>query len=182
MARSDSKNRLSPPLMQVFRGAHQARDAKKKLDLRDESGERVIAGRRASGRTAITEPMLRREVALDLANLMNSINLSSSLDLHKYDKVRKSILNYGFPDIAHRSIDEVSVDDIKDEIEAVLSQFEPRLAKESIEIARDKTVDSADLKIRFIVRADLCCDPLNVPVEFVADLEVDTGKILINRL
>jgi type VI secretion system protein ImpF len=37
------------------------------------------------------------------------------------------------------------------------------------------------MKIRFVVRDDLACDPLNVPVEFVADLELDTGKILLNR-
>jgi type VI secretion system protein ImpF len=168
--------------MYAFRGAHQARDAKKKLDLRDETGERVIAGRRAAGRAAITEPVLRREVAVDLGNLMNTVNLASSLDLHKFSRVRSSILNYGFPDVAHRSIDEESLADIKDEIDTVLSQFEPRLAKDSIEIARDESIHSAELKIRFIVRADLCCDPLNVPVEFVADLELDTGKIHITRL
>jgi len=41
---------------------------------------------------------------------------------------------------------------------------------------------AADLKVRFIVRADLFCEPLNVPIEFVADVEVDTGKIMIARL
>ena len=46
MAGRDKKDRLSPPLMYAFRGAHEARDAKKKLDLRDEAGERVIANRR----------------------------------------------------------------------------------------------------------------------------------------
>ena len=33
-----------------------------------------------------------------------------------------------------------------------------------------------------MVRADLLCDPVNVPVEFVADVELDSGKIKINRL
>ena len=46
--------------MYAFRGAHAARDAKVKLDLRDEAGERIIAGRRAAVRTAITEPTLIR--------------------------------------------------------------------------------------------------------------------------
>ena len=43
------KDRLSPPLMLAFRNAYAARDARKKLDLRDASGERVIASRRAAG-------------------------------------------------------------------------------------------------------------------------------------
>ena len=42
--------------------------------------------------------------------------------------------------------------------------------------------DGAELKLRFMVRAELFCDPLNVPVEFVADVELDTGKISVNRL
>ena len=35
--------------------------------------------------------------------------------------------------------------------------------------------------MRFIVRADLTCDPVHVPVEFIADI-VETGRIMINRL
>jgi type VI secretion system protein ImpF len=60
--------------------------------------------------------------------------------------------------------------------------FEPRLAADSIQVTRDVTVDAAELKVRFLVRADLLCEPLNVPVEFVADVEMDSGKILITRL
>ena len=77
------KDRLSPPLMYAFRSAHEARDAKKKLDLRDESGERVIASRRTAARAAITEPTLRREVARDLDALMNTIALESTQDLRR---------------------------------------------------------------------------------------------------
>ena len=43
-------------------------------------------------------------------------------------------------------------------------------------------VDASELQIRFLVRADLKCDPLNVPVEFVADVEVESGKVKIDRL
>ena len=42
---------------------------------------------------------------------------NSAEDLTEFDSVRKSILNYGLPDIVHRTIDETSVDDIRDEIE-----------------------------------------------------------------
>jgi type VI secretion system protein ImpF len=53
---------------------------------------------------------------------------------------------------------------------------------DTIRVERDHTVRLEALKIRFVVRADLSCTPLNVPVEFVADIQVDTGKISINRL
>ena len=43
--------------------------------------------------------------------------------------MRKSILNFGFPDIAHRSIDEISVNDVSHEIATVLMNYEPRLLR-----------------------------------------------------
>lgn len=182
MSTIGKKERLSPPLMHAFRSAYEARDSKKKLDLRDESGERIIANRRTTARVAITEPTLRREVARDLDSLMNTIALESTQDLRASEYVRRSILNFGFPDIAHRSIDEISVNDVSHEIATVLMNYEPRLLRDTIQVQRDSTIDSADLKVRFIVRADLACEPLNVPIEFVADVEVDSGKIVINRL
>src|SRR5262252_931295 len=79
MARLDSKTRLSPPLMHVFRAAHEAKDAKQTIELRNEHGERVLAGRRLRPRHVITEPVLRREVGRDVDNLLNSIALESPI-------------------------------------------------------------------------------------------------------
>jgi type VI secretion system protein ImpF len=168
--------------MYAFRAAHAARDATKKIDLRDEAGERIIAGRLSVARTPISESLLRREVARDLDSLMNTIAFESAEDLSGLDQVRKSILNYGLPDIAHRSIDEHSVDDIENEIKKALMNFEPRLARDSIRASRDKAVGVEELKVRFLVQAVLYCEPVNVPVEFVADFELDSGSIKVGRL
>ena len=182
MSSSAKKDRLSPPLMLAFRSAYAARDAKVKVDLRNEHGERLISGRRASGRTPISEPVLRKEVARDLEALMNTVALESTEDLADFEHVQKSILNYGFPDIAHRSIDEISVDDLAEEIRVALMRYEPRLHRDSIRASRDGTVRAEELKLRFLVHADLCCDPMNIPVEFVADVDLESGGIQVNRL
>jgi len=181
MARVSNKTRLSPPLMHVFRAAHDAKDAKKRVDIRNEAGDRVIAGRRLRVRQVISESVLRREVTRDLDALLNTIALESTVDMSQAEYVRKSILNYGLPDVTHRSIDEIGVDDISQEIRAAVINYEPRLAAASLRVERDMSVDPVELKIRFIVRADLTCDPVNVPVEFTADI-IDAGKILVNRL
>jgi type VI secretion system protein ImpF len=180
MARISSKTRLSPPVMHVFRAAHEARDAKKKLDVRNAAGDRAAASRRLRVGQVITESVLRREVTRDLEVLLNAIALESTLDMSDAPYARKSILNFGLPDITHRTIDEAGVGDVPEEIRTAILNYEPRLAAASIQVERDMSVDPVELKIRFIVRADLTCDPVNVPVEFVADV-IDTGKILINR-
>ena len=182
MALTNRKNRLSPPLMHAFRSAHAERDAKKKLDLRDEAGERVLPGRRLNARVAITELSLRREVARDLEALMNTIAMESSEELELFSAVRKSILNYGFPDVAHRTIDEFGIDGIRGEIQSVLRRYEPRLLPDTVRVTRDQSVTSDDLKLRFVVNADLYCEPLNAPIEFIAELERESGQIIISRL
>jgi len=167
--------------MHVFRTAHEAKDAKRFVDQRNEAGDRIIAGRRLRARQVITESMLRREVSRDLDALLNTIALDATVDMEHAPYVRKSILNFGIPDIAVRTIDENGVNEIPEEIKTAITNYEPRIAADSLRIARDNEVDSVELKIRFVIRAELVCHPVHVPVEFVADI-VEGGKIIVNRL
>jgi type VI secretion system protein ImpF len=96
--------------------------------------------------------------------------------------VRSSILNYGFPDLSWRSLDENGLNDVTREIEIALGDFEPRLDKRSIRARRDMSAREEELKLRFLVKADLLARPVNVPVEFVAEIELDSGKIKIDRV
>jgi type VI secretion system protein ImpF len=165
--------------MYAFRNAHEKRDAEQKLDLRNAAGDRVIAQRRIAPRTTITEPHLRGEVARDLEALMNTVALGSSEDLEPFEAVQRSVLNYGLPDIVHRSIEEASIEEISVEISAALAAYEPRLVSGTVSVARDDRADKTAFEIRFVVHAELMCHPVNVPVEFVADVETDTGTIML---
>jgi type VI secretion system protein ImpF len=167
--------------MYAFRAAHEKRDARQRLDLRDEAGERVIATRRVTTRAPISESGLRREVTADLLDLLNTTNLAAAVDLSEVPEVRSSILNFGFPDLAWRTIDENGLVDVAREIEVALADFEPRLVRESIRARRDANVLTKELKLRFLVKANLRAQPVSVPVEFVAEVELD-GKIRIDRL
>ncbi|HTE94266.1 MAG TPA: type VI secretion system baseplate subunit TssE [Bradyrhizobium sp.] len=181
MANLNRQSRLSPPLMHVFRTAHEAKDAKRIIDQRNEAGERVIAGRRLRARQVITESMLRREVSRDLDALLNTVALDATVDMENAPHVRKSILNFGLSDIALHTIDENSVEEIPDDIRTAIINYEPRIAADTLRIERDKQVDPVELKIRFVICGELVCHPVHVPVEFVADI-VEGGKIVVNRL
>ncbi|HWZ40641.1 MAG TPA: type VI secretion system baseplate subunit TssE [Bradyrhizobium sp.] len=181
MRNSNKQSRLSPPLMHVFRSAHEAKDAKRIIDQRNEAGDRVIASRRLRARQVITESMLRREVSRDLDALLNTIALDATVDMEHAPHVRRSILNFGLPDIANRTIDENRVDKIPDEIRTAIAIYEPRIAPDTLRIARDTELDPVELKIRFVIRGELVCHPVHVPVEFIADI-VESGKIIVNRL
>ena len=180
MADTKRNSRLNPSLMYVFRAAHQAKDAMKRPKWREkDEGELPKLQSRSVQRVAITEATLRREVTRDLEALMNCVSFDSTIDLSEFPIVRKSVLNFGFPDIAVRTIDELDVAGLEPQIEKVLRTDEPRLIAASLRVMRDRRIDPIELKVRYVVHADLSCEPLNVPVEFVADVEVTTGKVHI---
>lgn len=182
MIESRRKDRLSAPLMHAFRSAHAARDAKVKHEVRTADGERVITGRRTFGRSPVTDSVLRREVAIDLETLMNTIAMESSDDLSEFAHVRKSILNFGLPDVSSRTLEDEGVQTIGKDIEEALFNFEPRLDRRSVQARRDESIGHEQLKLRFVVKADLRCEPVNIPVEFVADLDLQSGAIQLSRL
>jgi type VI secretion system protein ImpF len=167
--------------MHVFRAAHAAKDATKALDMRTETGERVVAGRRLRARQVITEPVLRREVSRDLEDLLNTVAMESTVDMSEAEWVRKSVLNFGLPDISHYGVDALAIRKLPDEIRAAIVNYEPRLAAASLQIERDPNPDGDELRVRFLVRADLSCEPVHVPVEFTADITA-AGEITVNRL
>ena len=76
----------------------------------------------------------------------------------------------------------LEVSDLDTEIIDVLRRYEPRLDKGSLRVSRDKSVHPDELKIRYIVQADLICEPLNIPLKFIADVEIVTGKIKFDRI
>lgn len=174
-------DRLAPPLLHAFRAAHGERDSAVPLEIRDR-GERVLSSRRVTSRASISESELRKLVNTDLVALFNTTNLEAIEDLSTAPEVRKSILNFGFPDLVRRTIDENEVNGIAREIETALRDFEPRLEPKSIKARRDHTVTADTLAVRFLVSAELRAQPANVQTEFIAEVEVSSGKIKIDRL
>ena len=173
--------RLLPPLHHVFSEAHRAGDAKKPHDMRDERGERIVSGRRGLSRHPVDENILRDEVSKNLASLLNTVHFAASEDLSDAPEVAKSILNYGIPDLARLTIEDSAVDQIGVEIRAAMIAFEPRINPASIRADRDTSVDSASLSLRFIVYAELWGEPLNIPVEYIAEVDSEFAKFRIER-
>ncbi len=185
MAKVKESERLRAPLMYAFRAAARAGDAKDQQDIR-EGGERVLSGRRAksSRRRALSDAALRNLLAEDVSNLLNTINMESDSSelIGDLKLVKNSILNYGLPDIAHRTIDESrKIDLIRQEITETLMRYEPRLIERTIKIERD-TENEDDLSIRFVVHSDMRADPMPTSVEFVTEVEVQSGEVKVQRL
>jgi type VI secretion system protein ImpF len=131
MRAPDKKDRLQIPLMFAFREAFQQRDATKQEDTRID-GERVVADRSLLRRRGTEEALLKRDLAIDLAALVDTINLASATDLAGLGYVKKSILNYGLDDLTHIVIESREVDDLAKQLKSAILHHEPRLSPDSL--------------------------------------------------
>lgn len=185
MAKSKASERLRAPLMYAFRSAAAAGDANEKLDIRTEDGERVIASRRATAtrRRSLSDNELKRLMSSDLEALLNTTNLESAAPelLEDLKYVKESILNFGMPDMANKTVDEtMRIDAIRHDLRRAILQYEPRLLPKTLEIVRD-TEGEDDLSIKFVVRSDMRADPVPTSVEFVTEVELQSGDIKIQN-
>lgn len=169
------------PLMLAFREAFYEGDAAKRIEERI-GGERVVSGRGALRRRGADESLLKRDLAVDLMSLVNTIDLGSAIDISDLDYVKRSIVNYGLPDLSSLSSLEVGISDVGRHLKEALLAHEPRLRSESIHIEQADKVDDETHRVSFSVTAEMASDPLDLPVEFVAEVEVGSGDIRLTRL
>ncbi len=123
--------------------------------------------------------MLKHDLATDLGALLDTIDLESVTDLDGLDYVKKSILNYGLYDITHVTTGSAGMDALQAQLKDALLQHEPRLTPETLGIERVIVKDDIDQRVRFTVFANMICRPLDVPIEFVAELDVGAAKIVL---
>ncbi|QTL04416.1 type VI secretion system baseplate subunit TssE [Aquabacter sp. L1I39] len=181
MRRRRDSIRTGIPLMHAFRTAFVHRDAKIPADERDAFGRRVISGRRTTARSAVSEAVMREEIVRDVETLLNTVALASTIPLDGCEEVSRSIVNFGIPDLVHRTIDDADLGEVVEEIETAFGHFEPRIERSSLDVRRDPDVDPGSLKIRFVIACEVQLSEQNAALEFFADIALDTDKIVVSQ-
>ena len=145
----------------------------------DSKNKSLKSGRRLSRSYGVTEHTLLSEVRRDLQALLNTVNLNSTQDLSDFPEVQTSILNYGLPDLSVHVVDTIKIERLADDIRDALIRFEPRMDPRTLQVIRDDTVESETFKVRFLIKADIRCDPVRIGSEFIADVDPAFGRIKI---
>ena len=169
------------PLMHAFRDAFDAKDSKRRIDNRV-GGEKVLSGRGSLKRRGASESILKHDLAIDLSSLVNTIDLGSAIDLEDFEFVSKSVLNFGLYDVSHLTSDEMAVNEIATDLVNALIQHEPRINKETLSVERSDQFDETNQKMRYEISAEMLSKPLDIPLEFVAEVDVASGKVHLSQL
>jgi type VI secretion system protein ImpF len=122
---------------------------------------------------------LRDAVARDLDWLLNSRRYLDS-NVEGLKEVKASLMNYGMPDLSLSSWQ--SGRDLASAartIEEQIRLFEPRLRPGSVRVTPPSEKDVMDGRPNFRIDAILQVEPVNEPVSFDTDVDVDARRISV---
>jgi type VI secretion system protein ImpF len=65
--------------------------------------------------------------------------------------------------------------------EALLN-CEPRFIPETLEITMNEEFDDVNQKLTFDIYAEMACKPVDIPMEFSAEIDVGSGKMKLSNM
>jgi len=167
--------------MHVFRASAENGDARQETNA-DVDGDRALSLRRKQHREGTDETTLRHHLSIDLANLMNTVRLDAIVPLDETSYVAKSVINFGFSDMSNLSKSQQTSAKIIESIRNTLITYEPRLIPETIEISVNDEQQSVDQRLAFEITAEMVANPVDIPLNFMAEVDLGAGKMKMTRL
>lgn len=175
------RDRHQLSLMHVFRAAHANRDAAKEENVLVD-GDRELTQRSKERRAGTDEDTLRQHLSRDMASLMNTVNLDATVPLDDHPYLRKSVANFGFGDLSQMAGTVDGPEKIADLIRKTLLAFEPRLIADTLEVTASTENDIAGARMTFDISAEMAASPVDIPLNFVAEVDNGAGKIQMTKL
>ena len=126
------------------------------------------------------EAALRATVRRELSWILNTTNLNSVQNLDPYPEVKTSVLNYGVPDLAGKTLTKRVVQSRAREIRDAIRAFEPRMDPRRIEVEA-LTESEKENAVTYIIRGDVTAAVQAMPVEFKTDIEIDTAAVTVRE-
>ncbi len=168
-------------LMQAFRAAHDDHDARKRAE-RNSDDEIEILNRSKQRREGVSDEALRQHLQEDLISLLNTTQLAAIVPLEDHPHIEQSVLNYGFPDFSKFSREELSKPHVLNAIRQSLLDHEPRLRHATLDVSVANAEADTGQRLSIHVSAELVNDPVDIPVDFEAEVDLGAGKLAMQQV
>jgi type VI secretion system protein ImpF len=126
------------------------------------------------------EAALRSTVRRELSWILNTTNLGAVEDLEPYPEVKTSVLNYGVPDLAGKSLTRRVIQGRAREIRDAIRAFEPRMDPNLLDVEPIAEVEKENA-VTYVIRGNVTAAVQAMPVEFKTDVEVDTASVTLRE-
>ncbi len=135
-------------------------------NLKESRDQRVVSLRR-----------YRAGVLRDLDWLLNTGAHGSTEDLTEFDDVRKSVVNYGIPDLCGMTASGLQAAEFRRQLSEAVRTFEPRIIPETLKIRVQASPGMMDHNaLSFTISGDLWALPTPDPLFVRTEVDLDTGQ------
>ena len=123
---------------------------------------------------------LRESVIRDLGWLLNSVRLSSVQDLAAYPNVARSVVNFGLPDLAGRTLTSIDVPELEQQLRQAIHAYEPRLIPDTVSVAVQATTTEMGINsMHFVIEAMLQAYPVPLALCLRTEIDFETGDVSV---
>ncbi len=133
---------------------------------------------------AQTGTLLKECVRRDLAWLFNTIQFSALTDgLREYPEVGRSVVNFGIPDLAGKTLSSLDTVQLQQALHEVLWVYEPRLLRRSVKlrVVADKARVGQNAVV-FFVDAELWSQPVPLPLRLRTEINLEDGSVRVEEV
>ena len=146
-----------------------------------ESQTRLNDQLESAARQLISTRKLRECVLSNLSSLLNTVSLDVIQNLEHYPHVARSVLNYGMPSFAGRSVHSVDPAETARRMREAIEVFEPRLTRvQVIPETEDNSVGGVMLNFR--IEADLWGFPVSQQLLINTSIDMESGDVVLGDL
>jgi type VI secretion system protein ImpF len=158
------KERLQPSLLDRLTDLHPAKS------------------KESSSQQSMSQAQFKAAVIRDLGWLLNSVALDVCEDLDKYPEVKRSVLNYGLPDLSGHTSSTIDVRSVEKSIGAAIRQFEPRIIRNSLKVKVHSIPDAmSHNSLVFEIAGAVFGQPSPFQVVLKSELDLECGDFQLTE-
>ncbi|MDB4975960.1 MAG: type secretion system lysozyme [Myxococcaceae bacterium] len=130
---------------------------------------------------AIGELQLRELLRRDLSWLLNTTHLAAVRDLSPYPEASRSVLNFGIPDLAGKTLSSIEPKLLERFIKDAIISYEPRLLRRSLKlhVISGKTA-SGHSGLLFDIEGELWSQPIPLALYLRTEIDLENGSVRVD--
>jgi type VI secretion system protein ImpF len=136
----------------------------------------------SSSQQVLSQKQFKDAVIRDLAWLLNTTSLDSVIDLEGFPEARRSVINYGMPDISGHTSHSIDAEALEKSLRQVICEFEPRIIQNSLKVTVHSNPDEmSHNSLVFAIEGVVFGQPMPFQVVLRSELDLECGQFIISE-
>jgi len=136
----------------------------------------------SSSQQVLSQKQFKDAVIRDVAWLLNTTSLDSVIDLDAYPEVKRSVINFGMPDISGHTAHSVDAEALEKSLRHIIYEFEPRIIQNSLKVTvHSNPDDMSHNSLVFAIEGVVFGQPMPFQVVLRSELDLEYGQFVVSE-